>query len=169
MASVLNTLSGQIDNTLENRVAMQMLKQILDLVYYEKVREEEGGTYGVQTSVGISHFPAGQVMLQIYFDTEPVKRERMNTIVQNELRRIADEGPRALDFEKTHDNLLKRHAEQLQENSYWLNAIDTYYYRGFDGMTDFEATVRSMTPAKIQAFAQQLLQQGNWIEVVMEP
>lgn len=169
MASVLNTLSGQIDNTLENRVAMQMLKQILDLVYYEKVREEEGGTYGVQTSVGISHFPAGQAMLQIYFDTEPVKRERMNAIVQTELRRIADEGPRALDFEKTHDNLLKRHAEQLQENSYWLNAIDTYYYRGFDGLTDFEATVRSMTPAKIQAFAQQLLQQGNWVEVVMEP
>ena len=122
-----------------------------------------------EPSVLFAWMYAAAFMLQIYFDTEPVKRERMNTIVQNELRRIADEGPRALDFEKTHDNLLKRHAEQLQENSYWLNAIDTYYYRGFDGLTDFEATVRSMTPAKIQAFAQQLLQQGNWVEVVMEP
>ncbi|MGM9759164.1 MAG: M16 family metallopeptidase [Parabacteroides sp.] len=169
MASVLNLLSGRVDDTLESRVTMQMLKQILDLVYFEKVREEEGGTYGVQTSAGISHFPEGDALLQIYFDTEPAKRERMNAIVWAELQRIAEEGPREVDFRKTHDNLLKRHAEQLQENSYWLNTLDVYYYRGYDGLTDYEATVRSVTPEKLRAFTRSLLSQGNRIEVVMEP
>ena len=70
-----------------------MLKQILDLVYMEKVREDEGGTYGVQTSAQISSFPEGQTFLQAYFDTDPAKREKMNAIVRTELDNIVKSGP----------------------------------------------------------------------------
>ena len=168
-ASVVNFYSGQMDYNLENILTATMLKQVLDLVYMEKVREEEGGTYGVQTSARISTFPEGQTFLQAYFDTDPDKREQMNTIVRNELKRISDIGPRPEDFKKTQDNILKRHAENLQENSYWLNTLDNYYYKGFDGATKYVETLNSITPAKIQAFTKKLLGQGNSIEVVMEP
>ena len=168
-ASVVNFYSGQMDYNLENIVTATMLKQVLDLVYTEKVREDEGGTYGVQTSARISSFPKGQTFLQAYFDTDPDKREKMNTIVRNELKRISDIGPTPEDFKKTQDNILKRHAESLQENGYWLNTLDNYYYKGFDGSTKYVETVNSITPAKIQAFAKKLLDQGNSIEVVMEP
>lgn len=168
-ASVVNFFSGQMDYNLENIITTTMLKQILDLVYMEQVREKEGGTYGVQTSARISSFPEGQTYLQAYFDTDPDKREQMNTIVRNELKRIADIGPRPEDFKKTVDNILKRHAENLQENSYWLNTLDNYYYKGFDAATKYVDTVNSITPAKIQAFTKKLLEQGNSVEVVMEP
>ena len=56
-ASVVNLYSGQMDYNLENILTATMLKQVLDLVYTEKVREDEGGTYGVQTSARISSFP----------------------------------------------------------------------------------------------------------------
>lgn len=168
-ASVVNFYSGQMDYNLENILTATMLKQVLDLVYMEKVREEEGGTYGVQTSARISTFPEGQTFLQAYFDTDPGKREQMNTIVRNELKRISDIGPRPEDFKKTQDNILKRHAENQQENSYWLNTLDNYYYKGFDGATKYVETLNSITPAKIQAFTKKLLGQGNSIEVVMEP
>lgn len=166
-SSVINFYSGQMDYTLENLVAARMLKQILDLVYMEKVREDEGGTYGVQSSASIASFPEGRTSLQIYFDTDPAKRERMNTIVRTELQQIAESGPRAEDFKKTQDNLLKRHSESVQENSYWLDVLDTYYTRGFDGETRFETVVKAMTPDKIQAFVKKLLSEGNRIEVVM--
>lgn len=168
-ASVVNFYSGQMDYNLENIITATMLKQVLDLVYMEKVREEEGGTYGVQTSARISSFPEGQTFLQAYFDTDPDKREQMNTIVRNELKRICDVGPRPEDFKKTQDNILKRHAENQQENNYWLTTLDNYYYKGFDGATKYADTVKSITPAKIQSFAKKLLEQGNSIEVVMEP
>lgn len=168
-ASVVNFYSGQMDYNLENIITATMLKQVLDLVYMEKVREEEGGTYSVQTSARISSFPEGQTFLQAYFDTDPDKREQMNTIVRNELKRICDVGPRPEDFKKTQDNILKRHAENQQENNYWLTTLDNYYYKGFDGATKYADTVKSITPAKIQSFAKKLLEQGNSIEVVMEP
>lgn len=168
-ASVVNFYSGQMDYNLENIITATMLKQVLDLVYTEKVREDEGGTYGVQTSARISTFPEGQTFLQAYFDTDPDKRERMNTIVRNELKRISDIGPNPEDLKKTKDNILKRHAENLQENGYWLSTLDNYYYKGFDAATKYVDTVNSITPASIQAFTKKLLGQGNSIEVVMEP
>lgn len=167
--TVANLYTGQMDYSLENIITATMLKQVLDLVYMEKVREQEGGSYGVQASARISSFPEGRTVLQIFFDTDPAKWERMNTIVQNELKRLGEVGPRAEDFQKTQDNLLKRFPELLQENSYWLNVLDSYYYKAFDSNTDYEAIVKAMTPAKIQAFTQKLLKQGNCVEVVMQP
>ena len=60
-------------------------------------------------------------------------------------------------------------AEVLQENSYWLNVLDDYYYKGFDTDTDYESIVKALTPEKIKAFAQKLLGQGNRVEVIMQP
>ena len=77
--------------------------------------------------------------------------------------------PRDEDFKKSQDNILKRHTENLQENVYWLTTLDNYYFRGFNGETAYEETIKGITPAKIQAFAKKLLGQGNRIEVVMEP
>ena len=168
-ASVVNFWSGKMEYNLENILTAMMLKQILDLVYMEKVREDEGGTYGVQTSAQISSFPEGQTFLQTYFDTDPAKREKMNAIIRAELDNIVKSGPRAEDFKKSQDNILKRHAENLQENVYWLTTLDNYYFRGFNGETAYEETIKGITPAKLQAFAKKLLGQGNRIEVVMEP
>ncbi len=168
-ASVLNLYSGQMDYTLENNVSATMLKQILDLVYTEKIREDQGGTYGVSVSAAISAFPTGKTSLQIYFDTDPAKQQQLVTIIHNELNRIAEAGPRQQDFQKTQDNLLKRHAERMQENAYWLNAIDNCYFRGLDSYTNYEATVKAMTPEKIRAFAGKFLKQGNNVEVIMQP
>lgn len=168
-ASIVNFFSGNLPFTLENRLTITMLKQILDLVYTEKVREDEGGTYGVQTSVKIASFPEGQTILQTYFDTDPAKGAQMNTIVHNELKRISETGPRVEDFNKTKENMLKKHAEALQENSYWLNTLDTYYDKKRDDHTTYETTLKAITPAGIQALAKTLLKQGNTVEVVMEP
>ena len=168
-ASVVNFWSGQMPYNLENILTMALLKQILDLVYTEKVREAEGGTYGVQTSAQISSFPEGQSFLQAFYDTDPAKREKMNTIIRSELANIVQQGPRAEDFKKSQDNMQKRHAENLQENAYWLNTLDNYYYKGFNGETNYVETLNGITPVKIQAFAKKLIEQGNRIEVVMEP
>lgn len=168
-ATVVNFYSGQMPYTLENAITIRMLKQILDIVYTEKVREDESGTYGVSVSAQVSSFPEGQTYLQTEFDTDPAKREKLNKIVHDELKRLTNEGPRKNDFDKTKENLLKKQAESLQENSYWLNVLDSYYYKNFDIQTDYNNLLNGITPDKIKAFAGKLTGQGNVIEVVMEP
>lgn len=167
--SILNLYSGTMPYTEENRLTASIFKQILDLVYMEKIREKESATYNISTSVHISLFPKGETTLQIYFDTEPSLKEKLTGIVKDELKEIVTNGPRETDFTKTRDNMLKRHEESLQENGYWLGVLDDYYFRGFDKYSRYEDLLKEMTPQKVQDFAKQLMEQGNHIEVVMEP
>lgn len=167
-ASVLNLYSGKVDYNLENQTLAAFLSQILDIVYTEKVRQEEGGTYGVQSAAVVAEYPEGQAILQIYFDTDPDKWERMAGIVQQELHKIAQEGPREADFNKTKDNLKKRFDEQLQENAYWLGTLNQYYFRHVDTHTPYPQILDAITPGKVKDFTKALLDQGNCIKVVMK-
>ncbi|MDR1331974.1 MAG: insulinase family protein [Tannerella sp.] len=168
-ATVVTLYAGQMTYDLEHLALASMLKQILDLVYTEKVREDEGGSYHVGVGVNMADFPQGRTVMQISFDTDPALKDRLAAIVRDELAAIVQNGPRDADFVKTRDNMLKRHDEALQENGYWLGVLDDYYFRGFDGHTSYRDVVNSVTPAQVRDFAKRLTGQGNYVEVVMMP
>ena len=168
-ASVFTSVTGTTERTLKNQVLMSMFDQILDIVYTEKVREDEGGTYGVYAGGNISRYPEGQTLLQIVYDTDPAKMENLNQIIFRELRSIADNGPREADFSKVKEYMNKSYNENLKENSYWVNVLDTKYFYGEDTYTDYLKTVNSITAKDVQNFAKKLLAQGNQATVVMMP
>ena len=168
-ASVFNVVAGNMERTLENQIRMNMLNQILSIVYTEKVREEEGGTYGVRTGGSISRYPEGQTILQITFDTDPELMQHLNQIVINELHAIATDGPREDDFSKVKEYMNKSHDENLKENSYWLSTLNHKYFYGEDTHSDYLKTVNAVTREDIREFVANLLGQGNLKTVVMMP
>lgn len=168
-SSVFQLYSGKSEYNLKNLLTASLLSQILDLVYTETIRESEGGSYGVYAGVSLSDFPKGQTTLQVFFDTDPQKWENMVRIVDEEIQRIATEGPKSEHLTKSRDNMLKRHNERLQENSYWLNVIDSYYFRGMDAYTNYKETLESITADDIKKFMSDFIGQGNCVEVVMGP
>lgn len=168
-SSVFQLYSGKSEYNLKNLLTASLLSQILDLVYTETIREAEGGSYGVYAGVSLSDFPKGQTTLQVFFDTDPEKWENMVRIVDEEIQRIATEGPKSEHLTKSRDNMLKRHNERLQENSYWLNVIDSYYFRGLDAYTNYKEILESITADDIKKFMSDFISQGNCVEVVMGP
>jgi zinc protease len=160
---------GEMPYNLKNLITKQLLNQILDLVYMEKVRETESASYDVYTTVELFDFPEGRTTIQIYFDTDPQKQEDMIRIVKSELEHIAKEGPRQIDLDKSRGSILKGRSEIMQENDYWLNIIDIYYSRNFDAQTGYDAVLNSITTEDIRLFTKEFLDQGNEIEVVMYP
>lgn len=168
-ASVFNAVTGKMDRVMKNWTMMSMFDQILDIVYTEKVREDEGGTYGVGTGGSIQRYPDGQTVLQISFDTDPAKMEHLNGIILKELNNIAENGPRTEDFTKVKEYMNKSYNENLRENGYWLGVLHNKYFYGEDTHTESLNTINSITPADIQNFVKQLLDQGNLATVVMMP
>ena len=167
-ATVVNIYSGTTNFNLKNNIKMSILSQILNIVYMEKVREDEGGTYGVGVSGQISEYPKGQLVLQISFDTNAEKMLYLNNIVFDEFKNIAETGPRSEDFDKVKEFMLKKHTENEQENGYWKNIILQYYRAGYNGYTDYEETLNSVTPDDIKAFAKDVINQGNLKTVIMD-
>lgn len=159
--------TGTCDYDLKNIVLMDMLGQVLDLIYTEKVREDEGGTYSINTGGILVKYPTPKADFQIVFVTAPDKRERMMEIVFAELDNLVKNGPKQVDVDKTKEFMLKKHAEDLKENSYWLNVLNEKVYTGLDGQAGYEEAVSSVTPEDIRQFAAGLLGQHNKIEVSM--
>jgi zinc protease len=161
--------TGKMPYNLKNAVIVQLLSNILDLVYIEKIREDRSASYSIRVSAGLYDFPEGRTSVQIYFDTDPEKQDEIIRIVKSELERIAEEGPREEDLKKCRDNIMKGRAEIMQENDYWLDVINTCYYRNFDMHTDYDGILNDITVNDIQSFTKKFLDQGNEIEVVMSP
>ena len=168
-ASVFNTFTGTFERNMKNQVLMSMFDQILDIVYTEKVREDEGGTYGVSSAGAIARYPEGQTILQIMFDTDPEKMTHLNQIIIDELKEIATNGPRDADFTKVKEYMNKSYTENLKENRYWMNILDEIYFYGDDMHSDYIETVNAVTPTDIQEFIGKLLDQGNKKTIVMMP
>lgn len=166
-ATVLVINNGTCAYTLKNQVMMSMLSQILNIMYTESVREKEGGTYGVSAYGSLSKYPKEEAVLQIYFDTDPAKREKMTDIILSELEQFATEGPSAENLAKVKEFMLKKHAENAKENSYWVNMLDEYFWEDIDLNTGYEDVVNNITAEDLEAFTKALLDQRNRIEVSM--
>ena len=65
--------------------------------------------------------------------------------------------------------MLKNHGDQLKQNNYWLDQINTWRKFGVDFHSDYEKVVNAQTPQSISAFVEELLKAGNHAEVIMLP
>lgn len=166
-ATVLNIISGNCEFNLKNNLLMTMLSQTMSMVYLETVREKEGASYGVSAAGQLSRGTKDEALFQIYFDTDPAKREKMEQIVMSELQKVAQEGPRPEHLAKVKEFLLKKHIENAKENGYWLGQLNNYYWYNTDMNTNYEKLVNDLTVEDVKNFTKALLDQGNIIEVTM--
>jgi zinc protease len=166
-ATIADVYWTTLTPNLKNKLEIDFLQQILRIIYTEKIREDEGGTYGVSVGANISNYPEGLSILQISFQTQPGKEKSLNDIVHKELQNLAASGPRAEDFNKVKEFSLKRQQEQEQENAYWSSTITSFYRHGYDGYSDVVKTMKAITPADIQKKAKDIIDAKNLIEVVM--
>ena len=166
-ATVISIISGDCEYNLKNNLLMTMLSQTMSMVYLETVREKEGASYGVSAYGQLSRGTKDEAFFQIYFDTDPAKREKMEQIVMTELQKVANEGPRPEHLAKVKEFLLKKHIENTKENGYWLGQLNNYYWYNTDMNTDYEKLVNELTVEDVKKFTKTLLNQGNIIEVTM--
>ena len=166
-ATVISIISGDCEYNLKNNLLMTMLSQTMSMVYLETVREKEGASYGVSAYGQLSRGIKDEALFQIYFDTDPAKREKMEQIVMSELQKVAKEGPHPEHLAKVKEFLLKKHIENTKENGYWLGQLNNYYWYNTDMNTNYEQLVNELTVEDVKNFTKALLDQGNIIEVTM--
>ncbi|MDE6721311.1 MAG: insulinase family protein [Bacteroidaceae bacterium] len=166
-AVVLFLYHAPVEMNLRNRVMVGMLDQLMDMLYTETVREDEGGAYGVPVSAGLSRYPQQEATVQIQLPTAPEKRERMTEIVYQGVEDMVNNGPKEEDLQKVKEYLLRSHEESLKKNSYWMNQMASYVLYGEENVAPYIETVNSITAADIQELARRIFKSGNCIEVGM--
>ena len=166
-ATILIVNSGECTYDMKTRLQMSMLSQLLDILYTQTVREDEGGTYGVSCSSSVSKYPQPKAVFQIYFDTDPDRKEKMISLIYKGIDDFIANGPKAEDLTKVKEYMLKTYQQNQKENGYWMGVLNEFYWNDLDSNTDYEKTVNSITADDLKNFAKTFFGQKNRIEVSM--
>ena len=166
-ATVLMVYSGDCKYDLKNNLQMSMLGQLLNMVYLRTVREDAGGTYGVSCSGSLSKYPTEKGAFQVYFDTDPNRREEMVKLINEGIQEFIEKGPVSEDLSKVKEYMLKTYKQNQKENGYWMGILNTYYWENLDMNTGYEETVNAISSDDLKAFAKTFFGQNNEVEVSM--
>lgn len=166
--SVYMIYNGDMEYNLYNDIYMEVLSDVLDIVYTKSIREEQGGTYGVGVMGQINNRPEDNFMFYIVFDTNDEVYATLMDIAKAGLKDVAENGPRQEDLSKVLENKLKKRVEELQENRFWINTIVSAERDNIDFVTEYENIINGITVESVADFAKQIVN-GNLKEVVQLP
>ena len=169
MSTVVQTHTAYLPYTAERKAALDAVSYILDIRYTNSLREDEGGTYGAGTNAGFSRRPEERVMIQVSFNCRPSLCDKLRSLALEGINDLAANGPTDDEVNSAVLNLKKNLPERRLRNSYWQSAIESYELYGHDIDVENEAAINALTKEKIQSVLQEVLSQGNLVEVVMKP
>ncbi len=169
-STVLQVYTSYIPYTVKEEVMLDAAKYVLDMIYTETLREEEGGTYGAGVSTGMQKYPEERALIQVYFDTNPESADKLRELAVKGINGLMTDGPTDEQLTRTVENFKKNIPESRITNGWWLNALQMYCnYDGLDYDKEYEAAVNEIGAENIQAALKAVLDQGNFIEVMMSP
>ena len=167
--SVRLIYTGAMEDNAKNRLIVDLLSRALDSRYMVSIREEKGGTYGVSVQGAVDEYPTENYFVAIVFDTNDQLADELVEICDQEIRKIAEEGPLADDVAKAKEFLQKNYANVLDNNSGWVSAITRWYEEGYNYKEEYLGILESVTLEDVKAFAQKLLDDNNRTLVMMRP
>ena len=167
--TVIQFYSADMPYSVKTSVMLKAANYILDMIYVDTLREDEGGTYGASSDMSITAAPQQQARIQVAFETNPTQCEKLISLAKEGLRKLAYEGPTEEQMTRTLENFRKGIPEKRINNSYWLGNLLTNEYRGIDYDAEYEAAVNEISAEGIKEVLQKVLESGNFIEVVMSP
>ncbi len=169
--TVVYSIQGDFDYTLKNKLMLNVVSQLLSKRYMTTIREEEGGSYGVGCSPSASKLPSPEFSININFDCDPAKCDRLVEIVEEEIAKIQKEACNADDLNEIKNNFVKGREESELKNGFWMGVIKSNLMLGskFTSKEDYKKIVEGIDAASIEKFAKKLLKKTDIVEIIMNP
>ena len=152
------------------KVNLSAANNIIDMIYTDTLREEEGGTYGAQSMTSTNKYPVDREIIQVYFDTNPSSADKLRELALAGLKKLATEGPTDEQMTRVKENFKKNVPEKRIQNNYWMDVINHWYRFGKEDYdAAYEAAVNNLSADGVRNAVANILASGNYGEIVMSP
>jgi len=155
----------------ENNYLIQSLESVLDIKLREVIREDLSGTYGVSVSSALNLYPKQNYKVTISFGCDPGRTEELTNTIFQVIDSLKTFGPKDIYITKVKETQLRSYETSLKENTFWVRALQSYYFRKLnpDLILKYPELVGTLTSGKIKKAAVQYLNRKNYVEVVLLP
>ncbi len=166
LTTVYNLYTGSnLEWNVKNSIMIDLMGDVLDMVFVETLREDEGGTYGAQVSA-FYNFSNNIWQLLYAYQTAEDKLDRLEQRADKELESLLNNGAKADHFNKVKEAAIKQYEINSKTNSYWEGAIMSAE-RGANTYAGYIDTLQSLTLDEFNKFLKNVYDGKNHIEVIM--
>jgi zinc protease len=151
------------------RERLDAVASVLQLKVTDVMRERMGGTYGVGVSAHTYADPAEHFRVIVNFDASPKRINEMEDTLSAILTDVRTKGATPEELRKVVAMERRVHETALQDNRYWLQAIELYDRLGIPFDRIVRPEVLEPTPADIRAAAQQYLPANAFVQTTTLP
>jgi zinc protease len=162
---------GSTGWSLGSRLQLEALKQVLDIILRENVREEAGGSYDIGVDAELNRYPDEEFFVYVGFGCAPDQVQTLTDLVFQQILELREQGPPQKDVEKVKEILRREHEQNLRTNDYWLGILQLAYMNELDPevLLDFDARLQSISVDTLRRIAVETLDPDNYVRVVLDP
>jgi zinc protease len=158
---------------LTEQTRLSAMAQLLQTRLRNLLREELGGTYGVNIGANTAWQPVGTYTVTIQFGSDPGRAEELAQRVFQSIDELKKSGPTEQEVADVRQALLRSDETNLEENGFWLNRLYSIYRHGVETgagrIFQYADSVRALGTADIQATAVRYLDTNNYVHVTLLP
>jgi zinc protease len=131
-AQVSMQFNGEFSNSIEDKINLEALSEVLEIKLIEKLREEAGGVYTPSINSSNEKYPHPTYNLTIDFGCAPANVEKLIKITLDEIEKIKTNGPELVDVQKVIAEQKRTTELQFKENGFWISYLSKQYFNGED-------------------------------------
>ena len=153
----------------DTEMAVKALGEVLTIKLIEKLREEEGGVYGVGARGNLSKISYSNLTFTISFPCGPENVDKLVAAALGEVEQIKKEGVTPEDMAKVKETYRVQHKENMKTNRFWItNMLQADQQdRNLESMMQLEAKLDTLTSEDIQEVAQKYLDENYFLGILM--
>ena len=163
--------SGETEYNREESMALRALIDVLNITIIEKLREELGGMYSGGLGGSIQKRPYVHYTVSANIPTGPENVDKLTKALLEIIKKAQEKGVEQKDLDKVKETWKKHYRTQLQENTYWLEALSQAFIdqNNPENILDYEQKVNALTINDLQKAAQKFLPMNNYVKAVLYP
>jgi zinc protease len=170
-SNVQLTYVGDYTFTRRNNFEMNALVKLLSTKLREKIREEKGGTYGVQVFPSLTKYPKERYQINISFGCAPEKVEELTAAALAEVADVLKNGTDEKNLVKIKETFLRERETDLKENRFWLSYVGQSYQNNQDvlDLNKYNEWVNALTTKDLKKIAKKFIKKGNLMQFTLKP
>ncbi|OKS88747.1 M16 family metallopeptidase [Mucilaginibacter polytrichastri] len=170
-ATVRVVLSGDYHFGPVANLQLKALSDILQIKILQHLREAESEVYSPQVSEGFNKLPQNRFAIIVQFGCAPRNVDHLVSLLQDEIKKLRENGPEADDIEKFKAQYQKSLEQALKDNSFWSAYISSQFENQDDPLQvqDLLKNANQIDAASLKQAAQVFLSGKNMITFELLP
>jgi zinc protease len=162
--------TGPIVYSVENRMALTIMREILEIRLRDAVREEMSGTYGVEVGHSTEREPTPSYAIMVSFGADPARLEALTARVFSEIAKMQSENVTAAELATAKETQRRGWETDMKENGYWLGQIVGRDMAGesVSALMTFPQRLERVSAEQVKAAAA-LMRKDNYVRVSLVP